>query len=149
VNRDKAVRYGFGEILRNAITYDGNAIKIYDAVTTNEVLNENLYVLLTRQTAANDHNLRQFRWRCIQTIEIVSKQISSVSKDIADEVSEQIEQLIIYPNGKPGIGNMAQQSGWKFEIQILESVDYTEFELETNLYEITKILQFSCIVTKL
>lgn len=148
MNREKAIRYGFGQALQGNISYDGAAVNIYDAITTNEVPNENLYVLLTGQTAINESTLHHYRWRCVQTIEIVSKQYSSVSKDIADDVGNQIENIIL-PTLKPGTGGMTEQEGWRFELQMLESVDYTEFELSTGYYEITKILQFSLLVTKL
>jgi hypothetical protein len=149
MNRDKAGRNGFGDAIDGQLSYDGNPVHHYDEVTTAEVPGETLYVLLTQQTANNNADFRRFRWRCIQTIEIVSKQINSVSKDIVDDVSEQIEQIIIYPENQPGNGGLTAQPGWEFSDVLLESVNYTEFQLENNFYEITKILNFSYIITKL
>ena len=149
MNREKAARYSLGEPIRNILTYDSASVKVYDAVTTNEVPNEDKYVLFTQQTAQNDADYTMFRWRCAQTIEIVSKQYSSVSKDIVDDISEQIEQTILYPNNQPGEGYYAAQTGWEIKDILLDSVTYTEFILETNRYEITKILQFSYIITKI
>lgn len=148
MNRDKALRNGYGDAVKDQLTYDSVAIKIYDSVTTSEVLNEQTYVLLSQQTAVDQSDFRMFRWKCVQTIEIVSKQYNSVSKDIVDDISEQIEQIIIYPDNQPGNGGMAPQDGWEFKDVILDSVSYTEFNLTNNYYEITKILQFSCIITK-
>jgi hypothetical protein len=149
MNREKAVRMGFYDAIKDALTYDGNAVHAYDSLTTNEVPDEKQYVLLTQQSSINNADYRRFRWNCVQTIEITSKQRSSVSKDIVDDICEQIEQIITYPRNQPGNGYLATQSGWEFSDILLESTNYIEVILETNYYEITKVLQFSCIATKL
>jgi hypothetical protein len=149
VNREQAIRLGFGQAIKGQITYDTLDIKSYDEVTTNEVPDEKMYILFTQQTATNASNYTRFSWNCIQTIEIVSKQRSSVSKNIVDVIGEQIEQIIIYPENQPGEGYMTPQAGWEFRDILLESVTYTEFVLDNNYYEITKILQVSCIATKI
>lgn len=149
MNREKAVRMGFYEAIKTALSYDGNAVHTYDSLTTNEVTNEMQYVLLTQQSSVNSSDFRRFRWNCIQTIEITSKQYSSVSKDIVDDIGEQIEQIITYPQSQPGNGYLAAQSGWEFSDILLESTNYIEVEISANYYEITKVLQFSCIATKL
>jgi hypothetical protein len=140
---------GFYDAIKTALSYDSNTVHTYDSLTTNEVTNEMQYVLLTQQSSVNNSDFRRFRWNCIQTIEITSKQYSSVSKDIIDDISEQIEQIIIYPDNQPGNGGMVAQSGWEFTDVLLESTNYIEVELSTNYYEITKVLQVSCIATKL
>lgn len=149
MNRDKAVRMGVYDAIKNALSYDGNAVHVYDDVTTNEVTNEMQYVLLTSQSAVNTADYRRFRWNCVQTIEIVSKQYSSVSKDIVDDINEQIEQILIYPENQPGNGGMIAQAGWEFSDVLIESTNYVDFELSANYYEITKVIQVSCIITKL
>lgn len=149
MNREKAVRMGFYDAIKNALSYDSNPIHTYDSLTTNEVTNEMLYVLLTQQSSVNSADFRRFRWNCVQTIEITSKQYSSVSKDIVDDICEQIEQIITYPQNQPGNGYLAAQTGWEFSDILLESTNYIEVEISANYYEITKVLQFSCIATKL
>lgn len=149
MNRDKAIRNGFYDTLKDQLTYDSNPVHIYDSATSGEVAGENIYVLLTSQSSVNDGNYRQFRWNSVQAIEIVSKQISSVSKDIVDDISEQIEQLLIYASGQTGKGSLTAQQGWEFDDLLLESTNYIDFQLNTNDWEITKVLQFSLIVTKL
>jgi hypothetical protein len=149
MNREKAVRMGFYDAVKAALSYDGNAVHTYDSLTTNEVEDETQYVLLTQQSSINSSDFRRFRWNCIQTIEITSKQYSSVSKDIVDDICEQIEQIITYPQNQPGNGYLAAQSGWEFSDILLESTNYIEVEISANYYEITKVLQFSCIATKL
>lgn len=149
MNREKAIRMGFYDAIKTALTYYGNTVHTYDSLTTNEVASEMQYVLLTQQSSVNSSDFRRFRWNCIQTIEITSKQYSSVSKDIVDDISEQIEQIIIYPQNQPGNGYLAPQSGWEFSDILLESTNYIEVEISANYYEITKVLQLSCIATKL
>lgn len=149
MNREKAVRMGFYDAIKTALSYDSAAVHTYDSATTNEVPNEQLYVLLAQQSSVNAGDYTRFRWNCVQTIEITSKQYSSVSKDIVDDVSEQIEQIIAYPFNKPGKGGMIAQTGWEFSDILLESTNYVEFELSDNYYEITKVLQISCIATKI
>jgi hypothetical protein len=149
MNREVAIRMGFYDAIKSALSYDGNAVHVYDSVTTNEVPNETLYVLLDQQSSVNSGDYTRFRWNCVQTIEITSKQYSSVSKDIVDTISDQIEQIVIYPNNKPGKGYMAPQAGWEFSDILLESTNYIDFDLGDNFYEITKVLQISCIATKI
>lgn len=149
MNRDKAVKMGVYEAIKAALSYDGNAVHVYDDVTTNEVTDEMQYVLLTSQSSVNASDYRRFRWNCVQTIEIVSKQHSSVSKDIVDDIDEQIEQILVYPDNQPGNGGFAAQAGWEFSDVLLESSNYVDFELSANYYEITKVIQISCIITKL
>lgn len=149
MNREKAVRTGFYDAIKNALSYDSNAVHTYDSLTTNEVTDEMQYVLLTQQSGVNASDFRRFRWNCVQTIEVTSKQYSSVSKDIVDDISEQIEQIITYPQNQPGNGYLAPQAGWEFSDILLESTNYIEVEISANYYEITKVLQFSCIATKL
>lgn len=149
MNREKAVRMGFYDAIKTALSYEGNAVHTYDSLTTNEVTNEMLYVLLTQQSSVNSADFRRFRWNCVQTIEITSKQYSSVSKDIVDDICEQIEQIVTYPQNQPGNGYLAAQTGWEFSDILLESTNYIEVEISANYYEITKVLQFSCIATKL
>lgn len=149
MNREKAGRMGFYDTIKDILSYDSQQIHVYDEATTLEVPGEKTYVLLTQQTANNDSTYPRFQWRCVQTLEIVSKQIGSVSKDITDDISEQIEQAIIYPYNQPGEGGLTAQQGWEFKDVLLESVNYTEFRLEENLWEITKILTFSYIIIKI
>lgn len=149
MNREKAVRMGFYDAIKTGLSYDSNAVHTYDSATTNEVPDEMQYVLLDQQSSVNNSDFRRFRWNCVQTIEITSKQLSSVSKDIVDDISEQIEQILIYPKNQPGEGGMIAQNGWEFSDVLLESTNYIEFEVSSNFYEITKVLQFSCIATKL
>jgi hypothetical protein len=149
MNREKAIRMGFYDAIKTALSYDSNAVHAYDSATTNEVPDEMQYVLLAQQSSVNNADYTRFRWNCVQTIEITSKQSSSVSKDIVDDIGEQIEQIVVYPNSKPGKGYMAPQSGWEFSDILLETVNYVEFEISDNYYEITKVLQISCIATKL
>jgi hypothetical protein len=113
------------------------------------VPDEKQYFLLAQQSSVNASDFRRFRWNCVQTIEIASKQLGSVSKDIVDDISEQIEQILIYPKNQPGEGGMINQDGWEFSDVLLESTNYVEFEISDNFYEITKVLQISCIATKL
>jgi hypothetical protein len=149
MNREVAIRMGYYEAIKDELSYDSNQVHAYDSATTNEVPDEKLYVLLAQQSSVNSGDYTRFRWNCVQTIEITSKQYSSVSKDIVDTISEQIEQLVIYPYAKPGKGSMSPQDGWEFSDILLESANYIEFELSDNYYEITKVLQISCIATKL
>ena len=149
MNREKAVRMGFYDAIKTALSYDSSPVHVYDSLTTNEVQNEMQYVLLAQQSGVNNADFRRFRWNCVQTMEITSKQYSSVSKDIVDDICEQIEQIITYPHNQPGNGGMIAQSGWEFTDILLESTNYIEVEISANYYEITKVLQFSCIATKL
>ena len=149
MNREKAIRMGHYEAIKNALSYDGNPVHVYDSATTGEVPDENLYVLLTSQASVNESDFSRFRWNAVQTFEIVSKQMGSVSKDIVDDISEQIEQILMYVKNQPGEGGMIRQTGWEFMDVIVQNVNYIDFELSQNFYEITKVLQVSCIATKI
>jgi hypothetical protein len=140
---------GHYEAIKDALTYGGASVHVYDSATTGEVPDENIYVLLTSQSSTNSSDFRRFRWNAVQAFEIVSKQLGSVSKDIVDDISEQIEAILMYVDNQPGNGGMITQPGWEFQDVILESANYIDFEISQNFYEITKVLQISCIATKI
>lgn len=144
MNREKAIRDGFSQGLTGQINYGGNPVNQYDSVTTGEAgPNEKQYIVYTTQSAQFLQHDERHRWQCVLDMEIVSKQLGSVSKDIVDDISEQVEAVILHGSG------IVQQDGWDIQGVFLDQVQNTEFELSNNFYEISKILTFQMIITKL
>lgn len=146
MNREAAIRAGFSDTLKTGIINGSAQVHIYDSSPTGEVQNELLYMLLTGQSSVLQPEDGAFTWSCLQTIEIVHKQMGSVTKQIVDSISEQIENAIIFVADGNG---MTDQQGWQFLNVFLENVNYSEFELSENFYEITKILDFRVAITKI
>lgn len=146
MNREQAIRKGFYDTLKTGITNNSNEVHIYDSSTIGNVPNEKLYIIMTGQSALLQPEDCAFTWSCIQTLEIVHKQLGSATKEVVDNISEQIEQAIIYVANGNG---MTEQAGWEFHSVFLEQANYADFELAPNSREVTKILDFRVIVTKI
>lgn len=120
MNRDKAVRMSFFDALNGELTYNSVAVPISDMKLETDAP---VYVLITRQTATlSPQNYDTFIWETTLTLEIHSVHQDSVTKDIVDEVGEQIEQIII--GTSPQDNGLVQQEGWVIDNVYLSNSSY-------------------------
>ena len=144
MNRDKALRYAYGAALSGNLTYPvgQSAVQIFDEKLE---ASNNIYVLILNQNSIYAGNFMDQRWTAKIELEIVSKQQNSVSKDILDDISEQIENIIIpsaFTNG------LSVDSGWQVINVSLESISYANIQqTETNSI-LTKTLIFNQTIIK-
>lgn len=145
-NRDKALRNSFFQALDGNLSYNGIEVPITDAKMEGDT---NVYVLMTEQTATTSpsNNFNVLQWLTTLTLQITSLQSDSISKDILDDVSDQIETIVLA--GFPRGNGLVVQSSWDIINNGLTEVKYSLYVTTTKGLAITKDLTFTQIVTKL
>jgi len=86
----KPLRHAVFNLLDGELSYDSNPVNVYDELNDTD----DIYVLLSTQQEVFDETSDCFITRSSIAIEVVAKTESSVSKDIIDDVSDQIYQLL-------------------------------------------------------
>jgi hypothetical protein len=140
MNREKAIRKYFFDLISNSLVQPGNAniIPVYDEKADSNV---NIYVLLETQRANDDRDFIKKRWNATIEINIIHKQDDSYTKDIVDDICEQIEALIPY---ETTINNE-----WQITNNRLDSVDYGNLKISETQTICMKILTYSFKTTKI
>lgn len=140
INRETAIRNAYYQALNGNISYNGVNIPLTDSIT-NQGQNDAVYIVMTNQTSVYDKSggFQMLAWESTINLMIVSQQAFSVSKDILDAVSEQIENIIIPSATTNGL---VQQSGWQINNVLLRTVEFKEFVLGPTTSIIPKILVF-------
>lgn len=134
MNREKAIRLKFFDILNTGnIQYDSGNISIWDEKA--EDTTNNLYILLRDQTASATQTFCQDTWDCTMEIVIVNKQTDTISKDINDDISEQVENLLF-----DALAVGATYEGWQIANVVLDSVNYSSLFLSATDSDIEKVL---------
>lgn len=92
VESSREIRRAFFQALNGALTYDGKTIPVYDNFSDE---GEGKYqVFLTNQDATNADDKQQFAGDHSIVIDIVTKANNSGNSSIADEISEQVSQIL-------------------------------------------------------
>lgn len=143
MDREKAIRLKIFDILSNGnITYDVGVVSIWDEKA--EDTTNNIYILLRDQTAQDDRVFCMRQWTSTIELGIVSKQTDTISKDILDDVCEQVESLL-YDALLSGIDT----NGWRINNFTLDSASFSTFTLSATQSEIEKTLIFRMTATRL
>lgn len=153
MNREKAIREGFYQTLKNmTVILPGVglfSVPVYDNKNESD---EEIYVLITSQFGQNRSTLAAQMWKAVITLEINHTQQNSATYDFVDIVSDEIERLILAAiptyNNSDGL---TQQSGWQFSCVELRDVNSMALTLGQNRAQTTvlKQLQFSLIISKI
>jgi len=148
MSRELAARKAFYDVLINAVNVpggSGNKVPISDYKAEGGA---NLYMVIESQTARDRSDFRTRRWDATLTLSICHKQDSSYTRDLVDDVCEQIENIIT-----PGVAsNNAlpfQPTGWQFTNVSLNDVSYADFQVSTTETICIKFLTFNFIITKI
>lgn len=83
------VRSAFFSVIHNLITYNGSYVPVVDDISTLDD-DANLYIILSSQTAVETSNFTHFVHDCTITIDIVHKTMYAVTKDVVDNIAQQI-----------------------------------------------------------
>lgn len=143
MDREKAIRLKLFELLTAAnIRYDDGDINVWDEKAEDET--NNLYIVFRDQTAQNDGTFCLNSWTCTLELGIVCKQPDTVSKDIPDDIGEQVEAALY-----AGLVNGVITNGWQINNFVLDSVNYSTFVLSPTQSEIEKTLIFRMTANKL
>lgn len=143
MDREKAIRHKVFELLNAAnIQYDDGDISIWDEKA--EDTTNNNYILLRDQTAQGLGDFCMNKWTCSFEMGVVTKSKDGVSKDVADDIGEQLENAL-YNNLVNGI----EYQGWQYNNFTLDSANYSTFVLSPTESEIEKTFVFRFTATKL
>lgn len=153
MNREKAVREGFYQSLKNMqVTIPEVGLFPVPVYSNKNESDEEMYVLITGQFGQNRSNLTCYQWKEVVTIEIYHTQQNSATYDYVDIISDKIEELILpaIPLYNNPDGLTAQQ-GWQFSCVELRDINSMALMLGQNGAQTTvlKQLQFSLIISKI
>jgi hypothetical protein len=152
MNREKAIREGFYQTLKNmTVTIPDVGLFTVPVYSNKNESDEELYVLITNQFSQNRSNLALSQWKGTIAIEIYHTQQNSATYDYVDIVSSKIEELIL--PAEPVYNNpdgLTPQVGWEFRAVELRDVNSMALTLGQAGAQtvVLKQLQFSLIITK-
>lgn len=142
MNREQAIRMNIYTLLDELLTYDSAVIPIWDAKLEDE--DSILYVIIEGQSAVVINKFpSQKTWDCNINLSIVSRQHNGVSRDIVDNVAEQIEDRLY-----AGLYDGALYENWQFSNFVLERTNSNAFELSKTMSEVSKDLIFKIEASK-
>lgn len=142
MNREKAIRLKFFELLTAAnILYDDGVISIWDEKAEDQ--SNNLYILLQRQNAAAPTDFCSNKWTCRIDVRVVNKQRDTMSKDITDDIGEQVEDAL------SPLFSGAEYEGWQFLNIQMEDASYDPYDLTENDSVIEKLYTYRLTAIKL
>jgi hypothetical protein len=153
MNREKAIREGFYQTLKNmSVTLPELGLFLVPVYSNKNESNEEMYVLITSQFGQNRSNLTSYQWKEVVTLEIYHTQQNSATYDFVDIISDEIERLILPEI--PLYGNpdgLTPQPGWQFSCVELRDINSMALTLGQNRAQTTvlKQLQFSLIISKI
>ena len=105
---NKPVRLAFWNLLNGNLEYEGNNVPVSDEILTEDA---NYYVLLTNQTSTPDETKTSFDAEATMTVDIITKTYQSVTKDIADDIADQILTLL---RPTPNTHALPTPANWQF-----------------------------------
>lgn len=146
MNRELAARKSFYTAILNTINVPGGSgnVPVSDSKAETGL---SLYILIEDQTGRQDSDFRNHRWTCTLSLAIVHKQESSYTRDIVDDVCEQIENIIL--PGKANVNGLPAQSGWQFTNVYLDDISYSDFQISETETICIKYITFNFITTKI
>lgn len=144
ISREKALRNAYFNVLNGNLSYNSINVPVFDNKV--ESPNDSLYVLLTDQASSYNGNFARAAWDSLFQIKIISKQYNSVSKDIVDDICQQIEDIISPDTTTIGL---QAHTGWQIINVYVNTCNYTELEISSTQTVIQKIVTFSNQIIKL
>src|SRR3990172_1367734 len=111
MNRELAARKAFYSPLLNSINIPGGSGDKVPVSDGKANTNDRLYILIESQTASDASSFKTRRWNGSLSLTICHKQDDSYTRDIVDDVCEQIEAILIPGNAETN--GLQSQSGWQ------------------------------------
>lgn len=137
-NASKAIRDAYYNALNGNITYNSNNVPVYKNVPIQTLPDH--FIEITTIDEVNDPNDHKWVRECILTLEVVSTQYQYRTYDVVDEISEDVQQIILSTIG----GSLTDTNFQIGHIQV-ESTRYLN-ESDGDRYITRKILQFNQIL---
>ena len=146
MNREKAIRTAFYSVLNSIIYPAGSGIRI--PISDGKAISKDkIYTLIESQTAQDSSDMRNKRWNASITITVIHKQKDSYTRDIVDDIGEEIESTIL--PGNAALNGLPEVPGWKITNVYLGNIDYADFQINENETVCIKFLTFNFIINKI
>lgn len=146
MSREKSARKAFYDVLVNQIDVPGQTVDKVPVSDGQATTKAKLYMLIEDQTAQDVSDMRNRRWNGSLVISICHKQGSSYTRDIIDDVAQEIEDIIT--PGAASQNGLPIQSGWQITNIRVDSVSYADFQISSTESICIKFLTFNFIITK-
>ena len=147
MNRELAARKAFYSPLLNSINIPGGSGDKVPVSDGKANTNDRLYILIEAQSANNQSSFKTRRWQSSLSLTICHKQDDSYTRDIVDDVCEQIESILTPGNAE--FNGLQSQSGWQVTNVSLNDVSYADFQISETETICIKFLTFNFIITKI
>lgn len=139
------VRQAFYTLLNGNLTYDSANVTVSDGKLKGNVLvNPNNYVILSTQTSSPDYTKSSRDEVCTITLDVITKQDQSASKDAADSIADQILLLV---SSSPNSHNLTPPAGFQFLELKKEADTYLPLQLSETSSIMRRLMTFSLRVT--
>lgn len=130
------LRKAFYELLNGSLSYNSVNVPVYDESVQESA---DLYVILSSQTKAPTDNFCTFVSDCTITLDIVYKSSYNFTKDVIDNVHNQIGQLL---SSAPGRNSLPSQSGFQFSTLREDAFSYVPTLQTSTGYVTRKLLTY-------
>lgn len=147
MNREQAARKAFYDVLVSSLQVPGGSGDKVPLSDGKAETRAKLYCLIDTQTARDISDFRRRRWNASLSMSIMHKQADSYTKDIVDNVCQQIEDIIT--PGNAASNGLPSQNGWEITNVSLDDVSYADFQISDIETICIKYLTFNFIITKI
>lgn len=107
IDTHKALRKSYYDALQGNLTVQETGlypVNVYDELAFGrDQVNEKYYVLLSTQTATDSSTLDRYGTEATILLDIVHRTGSMVTKDVVDEIGQQILSIVLPVNGTNGL----------------------------------------------
>ncbi len=135
MNREKVIRLYIHGLLNGTLAYNATTIPVWDSKLEDKT---NIYVIIEEQSANVIQKFpQQMAWECSINLFIVSKQQDTVSRDVVDDIAEQIETIVYN-----ALQNGVVTNGWQLNNMALASTEHSMFELLHSKMQVSKTMTF-------
>lgn len=133
----KKLRTGYFSLLNGNITIDGSPIPIVDEKLDALITDHDIYVVMSDQNERRIPNKTKFIANCDMSFIIVNKRNATASKEVVEEVSNQLLGLVF-----PTVANVAVsvEAPLRLSDAYLDSADYAPIDQMQDGFAITKTL---------
>jgi hypothetical protein len=137
----KPLRMAMFNLLSGAIAYDGNTVGVYDEMNDND----DVYILLSTQQETFDETSDTFITRSTINLEVVAKTGTTVSKDVLDDISDDIYTLLRPTTSTTGLVN---PSGFQIHNVFRESATTQVLQVSPTQSILRKLITIVVTITE-
>ena len=141
----KILRHSVYAELNGNLSYNSSNVPVYDEKKHVGDTDQIFVLLSTQQETPTDDNDCTFITRSSIDIEIIAKTEFEVSKDMIDDVSDLVQNLLLPTKGTLGFSS---PSGWQFQNPRFESSFTQNLAISETQSILRKICKFVCEIVE-